>query len=117
MTSLFILQCADTALMLDTRSAAGADKQGDRAMANYRYFADINGESIRLTNVSHDGSVKTSPANFTGTTPDGAKLRADRRIEFKSNPSRHDCDSRCTGARGRVMKCECSCGGKNHGKV
>lgn len=27
--------------------------------------------------------------------------------------SNHKCDSRCTTARGR--KCECSCGGANHG--
>ena len=32
---LFILQCADTALMLDTRSAIGADKPGERAMIKF----------------------------------------------------------------------------------
>ena len=85
-------------------------------MANYRYFAEHNGETVRLLNVYHDGAAETKAANFIGTAPDGAKLRANRKVEFKSNPSRHDCDSRCTGARGRVMKCECSCGGKNHGK-
>jgi hypothetical protein len=29
---------------------------------------------------------------------------------------KHKCDDRCINATGRVMKCECSCGGKNHGK-
>lgn len=28
----------------------------------------------------------------------------------------HECDARCRNATGRVMKCECACGGKNHGK-
>jgi hypothetical protein len=36
-----------------------------------------------------------------------------RRIEYKSNPSLHKCDSRCQHAKGH--SCECSCGGKNHG--
>lgn len=37
----------------------------------------------------------------------------ERTIEFKSNPSLHQCDARCMNARGK--SCECSCGGKNHG--
>jgi hypothetical protein len=40
----------------------------------------------------------------------------ERTVEYKSNPSRHECDSRCMNATGRIMKCECSCGGKNHGR-
>lgn len=40
----------------------------------------------------------------------------ERKVEYKSNPSKHVCDSRCINATGRIMKCECSCGGKNHGK-
>lgn len=40
----------------------------------------------------------------------------ERVIEFRSNPSRHACDSRCLNAQGKVMRCECSCGGKNHGR-
>lgn len=39
-----------------------------------------------------------------------------RQIEMKSSPSRHKCDDRCMYAEGRTMKCECSCGGVNHGK-
>lgn len=41
----------------------------------------------------------------------------ERAIEYKSNPSKHICDARCINATGRIMKCECSCGGKNHGKA
>lgn len=40
----------------------------------------------------------------------------ERVINFKSNPSRHECDARCMNASGRTMNCECACGGKNHGR-
>lgn len=40
----------------------------------------------------------------------------DRVINYKSSPSLHECDARCMNASGRTMNCECSCGGKNHGR-
>lgn len=43
-------------------------------------------------------------------------LPANRVVNYKSNPSKHECDARCINASGRTMNCECSCGGKNHGK-
>lgn len=43
-------------------------------------------------------------------------LPVERVIEYKSNPSRHECDARCLNADGKIMRCECSCGGKNHGR-
>lgn len=46
----------------------------------------------------------------------GGLLPVERVIEYKSNPSRHECDSRCVNAQGKIMRCECSCGGKNHGR-
>lgn len=85
-------------------------------MANFRYFAEHNGQTVQLANVYLDGLSAKTAANFIGTAPDGTKLRAARKIEFKAFPSRHECDARCTHATGRIMKCECSCGGKNHGK-
>jgi hypothetical protein len=36
-----------------------------------------------------------------------------RIIVHNANGSNHRCDSRCTHATGD--KCECSCGGRNHG--
>ena len=36
-----------------------------------------------------------------------------RKIEYKSEPSLHVCNSRCRSANGH--SCECSCGGANHG--
>jgi len=43
-------------------------------------------------------------------------LPAERQVTFKARPSLHECDARCMNATGRTMQCECSCGGKNHGK-
>ena len=46
----------------------------------------------------------------------GPVLPVTRVINYKSNPSKHECDARCMNASGRTMNCECSCGGKNHGR-
>lgn len=43
-------------------------------------------------------------------------LPVNRIINYKSNPSKHECDARCMNASGRTMNCECACGGINHGK-
>lgn len=42
--------------------------------------------------------------------------RITRRVELKAQPSRHICDVRCINATGKTMKCECACGGRNHGR-
>ena len=44
-----------------------------------------------------------------------AILPVTRRIEYKSNPSLHKCDSRCQSAKGH--SCECSCSGQFHGSA
>jgi hypothetical protein len=44
-------------------------------------------------------------------------LPVERVVSYKSNPSKHVCDARCMNATGRTMNCECSCGGKNHGRA
>jgi hypothetical protein len=84
-------------------------------MANFKYFSG----SAQLTNVYYDG--RKAYGRPEGVTPvwtaekgwRGQDVRADRVIEYKSNPSKHKCDARCTNAKG--FKCECECGGKNHG--
>ncbi len=43
-------------------------------------------------------------------------LPVQRVIAYKKAPSKHTCDARCLNATGRVMRCECACGGKNHGR-
>ncbi len=86
-------------------------------MANFKYFADLaSGEAVELGGVFHDGHISTKAHHFFGRDADGKKLQVTRVVEFKRNPSRHACDARCLNATGRVMRCECSCGGKNHGR-
>jgi hypothetical protein len=51
-----------------------------------------------------------------GYTIDGKFLPVTRQIKYRRNVAvRHECDARCVHATGRVMNCECQCGGKNHG--
>lgn len=61
------------------------------------------------------------PVDFKGVFVQGQGWTKDYRaveriVNYKSNPSKHECDARCMNANGRTMNCECSCGGKNHGK-
>ncbi len=87
-------------------------------MANMKYFS---GET-ELKMVHHVGNqafgtpLRFEPFYVQGEGWNRGAVKADRVIEYKSNPSKHECDARCTHATGRVMKCECSCGGKNHGR-
>jgi hypothetical protein len=85
-------------------------------MAAFRYFAEVNGQPVQLQNVRHNGAASTKVETFSGFY-EGSMHQAVRKVEYKSNPSRHACDSRCTHATGKVMKCECSCGGHNHGRA
>lgn len=87
------------------------------SMAKIKYF---NGEN-ELSGVYHDngkffGYVSKEDLVFVAGKGWTGYVQATRVIEYKSNPSRHECDARCLNATGRVMKCECSCGGKNHGR-
>lgn len=99
-------------------------------MTNFKYFADINGETIELVGYELGMSFEEFAKKFPGVkgkrrdgysmrtmrAVDGRELPVTRSIEYKSNPSKHVCDARCLNATGKVMKCECACGGKNHGK-
>ena len=80
-------------------------------MANIKYFADIGQKVLSFKSVDHrkDGS-------YGFDVESGTWIKTTRKVEYKSMPSRHECDSRCFNATGRVMKCECACGGKNHGR-
>ncbi len=97
-------------------------------MATIRYFTDLDGRSDELVHVfgMPNGEFETlfpgipsarydSYSRMVGYRKGERKAYpVTRRIEFKSNPSLHKCDSRCMNARGR--NCECSCGGRNHGQ-
>lgn len=89
-------------------------------MANFRYFA---GET-QLTNVALRGPGNGILAGIDPANPPvyvqglgwTGYVNVERSIRYSSQPSKHECDARCINATGRVMNCECSCGGKNHGK-
>lgn len=86
-------------------------------MANFKYF---NGEN-ELSGVHYKGKdaygyVSKNDLVFVPGKGWTGYVKAERIIQYKSNPSRHECDDRCMNATGRMMKCECKCGGKNHGR-
>jgi len=99
-------------------------------MATFKYFSDINGETVELQSYVQAVKRAEAEAMWPGVKfirYDGYSVQAmydanrkllpiTRAIEMKARPSRHNCDARCFNATGRVMKCECSCGGKNHGR-
>jgi hypothetical protein len=86
---------------------------------NYRYFAgDVQLDKVGLRGPGKGVLAGIDPANpptWNGTQWVGY-VNVERSIRYSSNPSKHECDARCINATGRVMNCECSCGGKNHGK-
>lgn len=96
-------------------------------MADFRYFADIDGEAVALRNIRPldnaefaglfpgiKGRRSDSFSRFVGYAVGGRMLPVMRSIERRANPSNHKCDARCESARS--FKCECSCGGHNHGR-
>jgi len=86
-------------------------------MAIIKYFYDTaNGETFELTQVQHIGPGISKAKFFTGRLPSGERVVATRMIERKNSPSMHECDARCMNATGQIMRCECSCNGKNHGR-
>jgi hypothetical protein len=99
-------------------------------MAIVKYFSDWNGETVELLGLTcmRNDEFRARFPGVKGRAWDGFNrivgraalggelLPAMREITYKSRPSRHVCDVRCMNATGRTMNCECSCGGKNHGR-
>lgn len=82
-------------------------------MANMKYFADLaDGSTLEFDRVDYRSRKDIRAYDRVS----GRWVQCNRVVEFKSNPSRHECDARCIDATGRIMKCECACGGKNHGR-
>lgn len=52
---------------------------------------------------------------LVGLAPDRTLHPVTRMIEYKTNPSRHECNSKCLNGKCNGV-CECRCGGKNHGR-
>lgn len=90
---------------------------GDKTMLNLKYFsADNQLQGVHQRGREFFGYVSKDDLHFVAGRGWQGYVKADRVIEYKSNPSCHECDARCLNATGRIMKCECSCGGKNHGR-
>ena len=96
-------------------------------MAKIKYFSDVNGEAVQLVSVSQMPKEEFSARwpgikgfRFdgydmqVGRSANGNLLPVTRKIEFKSNPSLHDCNAKCLNGK-HDGKCECICSGKNHG--
>lgn len=85
-------------------------------MANIKYFATCSGTPVQLGGVVHIGQYARAK-DFSGRCPLCNQMHVgERKIEYKSNPSKHICDARCMNATGKIMRCECACGGANHGR-
>jgi hypothetical protein len=84
-------------------------------MAKMIYLADLpSGEIASVIDRAHyDMGERKMPRIYT---PETGWVRCTRIVQRKSSPSLHECDARCINATGRTMQCECSCGGKNHGR-
>lgn len=101
-------------------------------MATFKYFSDFGGQTVELVYVREMKNAEFA-ARFpgvngfrydsfmkrvgyaAGATMDGQELPLTRMIEWKKEPSLHVCNAKCMG--GKVNgACECSCGGKNHGR-
>lgn len=99
-------------------------------MATMKYFSDYNNETVELVAISNmriaefesrfpsiKGKRCDSFSKWVGYAAGSREpLPVMRTIKYKSHPSKHECDARCMHAKGKTMNCECSCGGKNHGK-
>ena len=100
-------------------------------MARFAYFADLtDGTTLEWRDTvqrwedakgmirSRDVAAKVGYRDgvLCGFDMDRGWVAVTRQVEMKNSPSRHVCDDRCMYAQGRTMKCECACGGVNHGK-
>lgn len=82
-------------------------------MANIKFFADrADGTTLEFSRVDYRSRKDIRGYDRVA----GQWVQCNRKVEYKANPSRHECDARCMNATGRTMKCECACGGKNHGR-
>jgi hypothetical protein len=97
-------------------------------MANIKKFSDYTGEAVELEFQNAIPNAEFA-ARFPGVkgiryngysmcigraTGSTQWLPVTRKIEYKSFPSKHECNAKCLGGK-HTGKCECKCGGKNHG--
>lgn len=94
-------------------------------MATFKYFRG-EVELVQITNMDRARFAALFPgvkglrcdgySFWVGRTTTGELQPVERRIEMRAFPSLHTCDARCLNAQGKIMRCECSCEGRNHGR-
>lgn len=95
-------------------------------MARFRYYHDTAQTALLFDpkadpdvsiyyepNERRHYATRKSEQRWTGTRWEGPRYRL-RVIDYKPNPSRHECNARCQSATG--FQCECKCNGRNHGR-
>lgn len=98
-------------------------------MTTTKYFSDINGQTFEVPfirpikkeefakmfpghrGIKYDGYSMLVGAESFG----GLEMPITRAINYKKNPSKHECNARCLNGKCGGT-CECRCGGRNHGK-
>jgi len=88
---------------------------------NALYFNGLTELKLKSIHTDKNNKIVGEPLDYVPVYVQGEGwkhnyLPANRIVRLKLNPSKHECDARCINATGRIMNCECSCGGKNHGK-
>lgn len=80
-------------------------------VSTFKYFADTSAGTLEFNNADYrkDGAYGFDKESQTW-------VKITRKINYKTRPSKHECDDRCMTASGKTMTCECACGGANHGK-
>lgn len=97
-------------------------------MARFKYFSDVNGEAVEitgLTNMDNPAFAAQFPgvkgmradgySKWVARAADGKVLPVTRMIDYKKQPSLHECNAKCLNGKHNGT-CECQCGGKNHGR-
>lgn len=97
-------------------------------MAHIKYFSDdpdtvelasldtLDNQAFRQRFPGVRGIRSDGFAMLVGRAASDSELRpVTRKIEYKAQPSRHVCNAKCRHGSARGI-CECSCGGKNHGR-
>lgn len=104
--------------------------------AKFKAFSDYNGTTVELGYTQGTMRNAEFAARFPGVKgmrsggfdmrvglvdPRGKSgsngenwLPVTRYIQYKHNPSLHECNAKCMGGKHNGA-CECRCGGKNHG--
>lgn len=97
-------------------------------MANIKNYCDTESGPVALTFATSmdNAQFRQQFPGVKGIRYDGysmwvgrnsaleAYLPITRKIEYKAQPSRHACNSKCLNGK-HTGVCECQCGGKNHG--